>query len=335
MDTSLLYAGAGAAVGGFLLSKWEYVAIFLKRKLTFSCTVGGAVSAAIVCDLNTRLLNSKQYRDIRLDDEAKTLGLGTHILKIDGVRCVVNHSRDKLDHGYTYECTLTVPKSKRTWLEDHIDIVWKVHKSNLNQGLPIYTIGFLSWELATIRKFRSIDTIKHPLPGLPRQILSSIIEWEAAQQPIIDRGENSHLGIMLAGVPGSGKTSLAIALASELRRPIYLVKDTQNLASHISKVPEEAIILFEECDVYLRTRYTSSECISSESSKENLVAELLSALDGPLSRPGRVYIFTTNHLDRLDPALLRKGRCDFVFQLNHSYCDAVVTEEDFYVDEAA
>ena len=37
---------------------------------------------------------------------------------------------------------------------------------------------------------------------------------------------------------------------------------------------------------------------------------LLNALDGVASQEGRIFILTTNHIDRLDDALIRPGRCD-------------------------
>jgi len=45
---------------------------------------------------------------------------------------------------------------------------------------------------------------------------------------------------------------------------------------------------------------------------------LLNALDGVSSREGRILFLTTNHPERLDPALIRPGRVDRKVELSHS-----------------
>jgi chaperone BCS1 len=47
-----------------------------------------------------------------------------------------------------------------------------------------------------------------------------------------------------------------------------------------------------------------------ESNAGITLSELLNLLDGVLEQPGRMIIITTNHVDRIDPALLRFGRVD-------------------------
>ena len=45
---------------------------------------------------------------------------------------------------------------------------------------------------------------------------------------------------------------------------------------------------------------------------------LLNALDGVASQQGRVVFMTTNHLEKLDPALVRPGRCDIHIRLDYA-----------------
>ena len=45
---------------------------------------------------------------------------------------------------------------------------------------------------------------------------------------------------------------------------------------------------------------------------------LLNALDGVRSQEGRILFMTTNHKEKLDPALLRPGRADYHVELNHA-----------------
>ena len=45
---------------------------------------------------------------------------------------------------------------------------------------------------------------------------------------------------------------------------------------------------------------------------------LLNALDGVRSQEGRIVFMTTNHRERLDPALIRPGRCDIQIELQNA-----------------
>ncbi len=47
------------------------------------------------------------------------------------------------------------------------------------------------------------------------------------------------------------------------------------------------------------------------------LAGVLNGLDGCASQDGRIVIMTTNHVEHLDPALVRSGRVDFKYQFGH------------------
>jgi chaperone BCS1 len=48
---------------------------------------------------------------------------------------------------------------------------------------------------------------------------------------------------------------------------------------------------------------------------------LLNALDGVASQEGRVLFMTTNHIEKLDPALIRPGRCDVIVKFDLATAD--------------
>jgi chaperone BCS1 len=47
------------------------------------------------------------------------------------------------------------------------------------------------------------------------------------------------------------------------------------------------------------------------------LAGLLNVLDGVVDSPGRIVVLTTNHPEKLDPALIRPGRINFTVELGH------------------
>lgn len=136
-----------------------------------------------------------------------------------------------------------------------------------------------------------------------------------------------HFGLMLYGLPGSGKTSIAQAIANHLDANMTIIPGDNMLKlpeyirnGEIPRQPEYThVILIEDCDCGmkdLRTGFSvyaqkSFDEMSEEQNKRPLgMANLLNALDGVGAPSNTIYIFTTNHIEKLDPALIRPGRID-------------------------
>jgi len=81
----------------------------------------------------------------------------------------------------------------------------------------------------------------------------------------------------------------------------------------LNNVPPRSIILIEDIDAIFVGREVAvgTHCRVSFSG-------LLNALDGVKTQDGRILIMTTNHKDKLDPALLRPGRADKLIELQSS-----------------
>jgi chaperone BCS1 len=76
-----------------------------------------------------------------------------------------------------------------------------------------------------------------------------------------------------------------------------------------SEVRPNSILLFEDIDAYFKGR-------SQINTKSKITfSGLLNSLDGALQLNGVLVILTTNHLENLDPALLRPGRIDLVKEI--------------------
>ncbi len=80
-------------------------------------------------------------------------------------------------------------------------------------------------------------------------------------------------------------------------------------------VPENGIVLLEDVDCLFVGR-------SSEDKKTTLsFSGFLNAIDGIASPQGRILIMTTNHIEKLDGALLRPGRCDHKCYMGNATLD--------------
>ncbi|XP_006082826.2 LOW QUALITY PROTEIN: mitochondrial chaperone BCS1 [Myotis lucifugus] len=162
--------------------------------------------------------------------------------------------------------------------------------------------------------------------GLADRIIKDIREFIDNPKWYIDRGIPYRRGYLLYGPPGCGKSSFITALAGELEHSICLLSLTDSSLSDdrlnhlLSAAPQQSLVLLEDVDAAFLSRdlavQTSNKTTGPQCTYQGLgrltFSGLLNALDGVASTEARLCIvfMTTNHVDRLDPALIRPGRVD-------------------------
>ncbi|XP_075105612.1 AAA-ATPase At3g50940-like [Nicotiana tabacum] len=139
-------------------------------------------------------------------------------------------------------------------------------------------------------------------------------------------------GYLLYGPPGTGKSSLIAAMANYLSFDIYDLELTElmrnsDLRRLLVATANKSILVVEDIDCTIdlqnnlanRANDSPSNSSNQQESKVTL-SGLLNFIDGLWSSCGdeRIIIFTTNHIEKLDPALLRPGRMDM--HIHMSYC---------------
>ncbi|KAL5223022.1 hypothetical protein ABZP36_027735 [Zizania latifolia] len=132
-------------------------------------------------------------------------------------------------------------------------------------------------------------------------------------------------GYLIHGPPGTGKSSLVAAISDHLRFDVYDldlggVRSNTELRKLLIRMKSRSILLLEDVDcamVAARRReahggHDGSRSSTSSKHQKVTLSGLLNMVDGLWSSSGheRIVIFTTNHVDRLDQALLRPGRMD-------------------------
>lgn len=129
-----------------------------------------------------------------------------------------------------------------------------------------------------------------------------------------ERGIPYRRGYLLHGPPGTGKSSAVVAVASALGMDIATLSlgdsslEDGNLAELFGNIPINSLILMEDIDCAFMERKGTEDKRSKVT-----FSGLLNAIDGVAAGEGRILFATTNHIERLDPALIRPGRIDRKF----------------------
>jgi hypothetical protein len=126
-------------------------------------------------------------------------------------------------------------------------------------------------------------------------------------------------GYLLSGPPGTGKTSMSLAIAGCLSFNLASLSLTDissdgTLRKAVSSLPMRTVLVIEDIDANAVSHERDHNAAQDGALS---LSGLLNALDGFETPEGLVTILTTNHIERLDAALIRSGRMDRTFDLGH------------------
>lgn len=182
------------------------------------------------------------------------------------------------------------------------------------------TVIFTNWgaewrQFGQPRRKRSLDSVVLD-EGVAERIVMDVFEWQQSSKWYSDRGIPYRRGYLLHGPPGSGKSSFIYALAGKLDMNICVLNLSERgltddrLALALSTIPANSIVLLEDVDAAFPSR--TDRATGSHTGSEVTFSGLLNVLDGVAASEDRLVFMTTNHIEKLDPALIRPGRVDYV-----------------------
>lgn len=170
------------------------------------------------------------------------------------------------------------------------------------------------------RRKRGLDTV-----FVDQAIKSRLVErltwFNGAEDWHAARGIPWKLGIVLHGPPGTGKTSLIHALASDFGFNIKYIKSLHALGEAFRTGQRSDLFVIEDIDTISGSldRGPNADDRGKRSEDVGLRAsplhEILNSMDGMQTPDGLKFIVTTNHIGRLDPAIIRPGRIDEVIEV--------------------
>lgn len=248
---------------------------------------------------------------------------GVHWLSYRGRPLILYRTRRELQNGgpmsYQENLTLQLLGGNRSMIDS---LLVEAHSTSYPKtpGVSVMTVRDGCWQAASWQHKRPLESLVLA-EGVLEDILADLGEFYASASWYADRGVPYRRGYLLYGPPGTGKTTMVLALAGELKLSVAALSlssklmNDDGLRSLVDALPAATILLIEDVDcVFKDERNTDIKTGVTMSG-------MLNALDGVSSRDGRVLFLTTNHPERLDPALIRPGRVDRKVELAHATPD--------------
>jgi len=211
---------------------------------------------------------------------------------------------------------------QRSILERFVDEVVQCHlkRQGVQSHLYMYNDG---WNYVEGYSPRMLDSVVLQ-PGEKEHLLRDMAQFRRSKKRYAHLGVPYHRGYLFYGPPGTGKTSLVSALAAHFGLSIYTVSladfTDRSLMAAVNEVPADSVLLFEDIDCMRSSQSRTPETADGKTQPENTegssrngvtLSGLLNVLNGFHAPTGVLFVMTTNHVEKLDEALLRPGRIDY------------------------
>lgn len=240
--------------------------------------------------------------------------------------------------GYRRSIVLQIIPGNRKAGEAFIREAESHYNAKTKKMVTIYTADYWgqNWRASNVTPKRPLASVILT-PVTKEDVIRDVTEFKNGADRYHKLNVPWRRGYLLHGKPGNGKTSLALAIASEFNYSLYAlqlssIRDDERLRVLCDSLPENAALLIEDIDCAMPKNREDKESDDIAGSSVTL-SGLLNALDGVTSGEGRIVIMTTNHPEKLDPALIRPGRADFHIEVSTPTAyQATALFERFYGD---
>lgn len=206
-----------------------------------------------------------------------------------------------------------------------IDLLSQFRYKTPENRVSVYDFS-KEWRKLTEATKRNLDSVFID-PLIKTAITNNIDRFVNQPEWYHDKGLAYKLTFLLTGLPGTGKTSLIKAFASHYKRNVCILDmsavSNGTFRDALTSLPKNSILVIEDIDA-------AGGAINNRDEKGNdnelekmvsffqgglTLSGILNTLDGIVELNGVIIFMTTNHPEKLDPALLRKSRIDFQYEI--------------------
>jgi chaperone BCS1 len=334
--------GFGVATGS-LRSAWSFIyghtIGYVLRRLSLSLMVEDVehreaylwLNCWVESNLRKRRINSlllrKREDDLYSSQPAKQFQLipeyGTYYMKYKKRLMVIEHRKDS-------ETNTNRPRPLHSmrlqiWFSWDRNVMFDIieeARTAYEQAQPVRVDYFRidqygDWTESAVAA-RSLNSLYHP-EDLIRDLIRDVESFLDSRKIYAELGIPYRRGYLLAGPPGTGKSTLILGIASYFRLPIYSVPlrgadmTGERLSQLLANCRKPSLIALEDVDCVKAATTRQSK------SKDGLtMADLLNVIDGIGASEDRVLFMTSNHPEMLDAALTRAGRVDRKFYIDYA-----------------
>lgn len=285
---------------------------------------------------NVFLVSSRAANSIR-KNLLFSFGKGTHWVLLNGILTKLTFHLTELNNG---ELAESVSITLFTRSRDKISRLFHECQNEAQDDGCIRVFMYSGyWKTISGIKRRGIETYASE-ENISENILNDLNSFLNREDFYQNRGLPYRRGYLFYGKPGTGKTSLISVIASELKLPLYIlplgnIGCDKDLITAIAGVPSGAALVFEDIDTFsfCQTREPANDETEEDQANSTKISlsALLNAIDGLASGKKRIVIMTSNHPEKLDPALIRPGRIDVTSEIKPLSYEAVNKYlENFY-----
>lgn len=335
-DNPLFAGGVGAAAASALLYQARALPMTIWQFVRRQCSVELIIDNSdelfhrLVMHLS-RSPDASKARWLRMvhiyndEDQAwewqVSFGFGWHLFRDGGDWYLLHRASEEKSAGLSLQRRETVTvrtfgRSQRP-LRELMKRAERIYDSG--NTIPVYTFHSGVYMLSDRKPLRSFDTLFFP-EAQKRRLIGDLDRFLVAREEYWRRSIPYRRGYLFKGAPGTGKTSIAFALASRARRPVYMINlstcgGDAGLQLAFNTIEAGAFVVIEDADTAALTHNRNAPQsgfveIKDERDKHVTLGGLLNAIDGMATRENRILVITSNHADKFDPALLRPGRID-------------------------
>lgn len=334
------FFGILGAIGMYLKSFPKYIWKRLERRLKFEVNIEETTELYEYFEFWLYKHRKSSYRNvgakIEIKEDLDAYGDREEVIKYNqyedsfiirrGIWYIhIEKGREKLENANDISTVFFNRFTLTSWFSKNIitkllEEVKEYHnkiKFEDKKEVNIYIQATFGWYRSNVIVPKTIDKV---FIENKEDIIKDFDTFLTSKEWYRNKGISYKRGYIFYGPPGNGKTSLGIALSRKYNRDIYFLSlnnmTDESLNTAFRELSPRSILMIEDIDTIFDVRSSIKNKNNINSTKVNF-GTLLNCLDGVFSKENVVVIFTTNHIEKLDPALIRAGRIDKKFKISN------------------